>query len=271
MTSMGRARRPYLVVPRRRSVRRLLSLAVWLCLACPGGLLAATPEELFDAANSAYESADYDAAIAGYEKILAYGLYDPRVHYNLGNAYFRKGRLGASILHYERALKIDPGDSEARQNLDLARSQIRDRMAEPELQFPLLVVRDLVDGMSINAITLLFFALYIPTTALLGAIPLSADSVRRRVFAYGAAMLGILTLVAVAGLGYKIHDATSERAIIMEERVDVLAGPGEDNTVLYTVHEGTRLDVRNRREGWLQITLPDAGAGWIPVSAAEQV
>jgi tetratricopeptide (TPR) repeat protein len=271
MTRTEWARRPDREVPRRRPARRLLSLAAWLCLACPGGLPAATPEELFDAANGAYESADYDAAISAYEKILAYGLYDPRVHYNLGNAYFRKGRLGASILHYERALKIDPADSEARQNLDLARRQIRDRMAEPELQFPLLLVRDLVDGMSVNAITLLFFAFYIPTTSLLGAIPLSADMVRRRVFAYGAAVLGISTLVVVAGLGYKIHDATSERAIVMEERVDVLAGPGEDNTVLYTVHEGTSLDVRNRREGWLQVSLPDAGAGWIPVSAAEQV
>jgi tetratricopeptide (TPR) repeat protein len=249
----------------------LLNLVALLCLACPGPLVAATPDELFATANSAYEAADYDAAISTYETILAYGLYDPRVHYNLGNAFFKSGRLGASILHYERALKLDPGDNEARQNLDLARSQIRDRMAGPELQFPLLALRDLVDGISLNGITLLFFVFYLPTAALIGAIPLSSDPVRRRVFAYGAVVLGICTLVVIAGLGYKISDATTERAIVMEERVDVLAGPGEDNTVLYTVHEGTRLDIRNRREGWLQISLPDAGAGWIPISAAEQV
>lgn len=251
--------------------RWLMSLAVLLCLAGQGPLLAATPDELFGAANSAYEAGDYDAAIAGYEKILAYGLHDPRVHYNLGNAFFRSGRLGAAILHYERALKLDPGDLEARENLELARSQIRDRTAGPELQFPLLALRDLVDGLSLNGITLLFFVFYLPTAALIGAIPLSGDQVRRRVFGYAAAVLGLCTLVAIAGLGYKISDVTTERAIVMQERVDVLAGPGEDNTVLYTVHEGTRLDVRNRLEGWLQISLPDAGAGWIPSTAAEQV
>jgi tetratricopeptide (TPR) repeat protein len=271
MRSTRPVHRPDPEAARRARAPWLLRLAALFCLACPGSLQAATPAELFDAANGAYELADYDTAISSYEKILAYGVYDPRVHYNLGNAYFRRGRLGASILHYERALKLDPGDSEARQNLELARSQIRDRMADPELQFPLLALRDLLDGTSLNAITLLFFVFYLPTTALIGAIPLSRDEVRRRVLAYGAAVLGVCTLVAVAGLGYKIQDATSERAIVMEERVDVLAGPGEDNTVLYTVHEGTRLDVRNQREDWLQVSLPNAGAGWIPVSAAEQV
>ncbi len=249
----------------------IISLAALFGLAGPGSLHAATPAELFDAANSAYESADYDAAISSYEKILAYGVYDPRVHYNLGNAYFRSGRLGASILHYERALKLDPGDAEARQNLGLARSQIRDRVAEPELQFPMLAVRDLLDGTSPNRMTVLFLLFYLPTTALIGAIPLSRDEVRRRLFAYSAAVVGLCTLVALAGLGYKIQDATAERAIVMEERVDVLAGPGEDNTVLYTVHEGTRLEVRNRREGWFQVSLPNAGSGWIPASAVEQV
>lgn len=271
MMPTRRMRRPYPQAGPRLRAPRLLRMAILLCLAGAGSVHAATPEELFHEANSAYESADYDGAVSLYEKILAYGVHDPRVHYNLGNAYFRRGRLGASILHYERALKLAPGDSEARQNLELARSQIRDRVAEPELQFPLLAVRHLLDETSLNGITLLFFVFYLPTTALIGAIPLSRDGVRRRVYAYGAAVLGICTMVAVTGLTYKIHDATSERAIVMEERVDVLAGPGEDNTVLFTVHEGTRLDVRNRHEGWLQVSLPNAGAGWIPVSAAEQV
>jgi tetratricopeptide (TPR) repeat protein len=255
--------------PGRRG-RRLWLAA--LCLAGAAGVArSATPEELFDQANGAYEAADFDGAIAGYEKILAYGVHDPRVHYNLGNACFRKGRLGASILHYERTLRLDPGDAEARHNLELARSQIRDRVPDPELQFPLLALRDLLDGTSPNSMTFLFLVFYLPATALAGAIPLCRDAVRRRVFSYAAALLGLCTLVAIAGLGYKVRDAGSERAIVMQERVDVLAGPGEDNTVLYTVHEGTRLDVRNRREGWFQVSLPNAGSGWIPAAAVERV
>lgn len=28
--------------------------------------------------------------------------------YNLGNAYYRQGKLGLAILNYERALRLDP-------------------------------------------------------------------------------------------------------------------------------------------------------------------
>jgi uncharacterized protein YgiM (DUF1202 family) len=57
----------------------------------------------------------------------------------------------------------------------------------------------------------------------------------------------------------------------MEEKVDVLSGPAADNTVLFTVHEGTRLEVRNRRDGWYQVSLPNAMSGWVPSGAVEQV
>ena len=49
--------------------------------------------------------------------------------------------------------------------------------------------------------------------------------------------------------------------LVLAETVDVLSGPSSDNTSLFTVHEGLRVRVRNRREGWVQILLPGA-AGW---------
>ena len=253
-------------------VRALALLVTCLIVAGSGRpARAATPPEIFESANSAYEEADFESAVAAYERILAYGLYDPRVHYNLGNAYFKLGRLGAAILHYERALKIDPGDVEARDNLELARGQIRDRTADPEIQFPLLAVKRLLDGRSPNRATWEFLLFYLPAAGLLGAIPLTRDYVRRKVLGYGAVVLGLCALVVLGGLVYKIRDVTTERAIVMRDRVDVLSGPGQNNTVLFTVHEGTRLDVRNRLEGWYQISLPNAGSGWVPKSTVEQV
>ena len=41
--------------------------------------------------------------------------------FNLGDAYFRKGALGPAIWSFERALALDPGDEDARYNLDKAR------------------------------------------------------------------------------------------------------------------------------------------------------
>ncbi len=81
------------------------AILILLISPCAG---ASTPKELFDAGNGAYEQGRFQDAAAAYEKILGYGVGDPRVLYNLANAYFKMGKLGAAILHYERALRLDP-------------------------------------------------------------------------------------------------------------------------------------------------------------------
>jgi len=70
---------------------------------------ASTSRELFEAGNNAYEQGRFDEAATAYEKILGYGVSDPRVLYNLANSYFKQGKLGAAILHYERAWSSPAG------------------------------------------------------------------------------------------------------------------------------------------------------------------
>lgn len=271
---MSRSRRHAGAGGRSRGRRRVPFLAAlvatcWLPLSLPAR--AATPAEIFELGNEAYEATRYEEAAAAYEKILAYGLRDPRVHYNLGNAYFKLGRLGPSILHYERSLEIDPGDAEARANLEFATGLIRDRVPEPEIQYPILAIKNLLDRISSNRMAVIFLIPYLIATGLAGTIPLVRDVAKRRLLAYVTVLVGLVVVLMLVGLVYKIEDASAVRAIVMRDRVDVLSGPAADNTVLFTVHEGTRLDVRNQLDGWYQISLPNALSGWIPASTVERV
>jgi tetratricopeptide (TPR) repeat protein len=74
----------------------------------------------FTAAVAAYEKGDYARAralFAGTEKKAV----SAALEYNFGNACYQAGDYGAAILHYLRALSLDPHDPDARQNLALAR------------------------------------------------------------------------------------------------------------------------------------------------------
>lgn len=253
--------------------RSAVALAVLLLagFVAVGEARASTVRELFETGNGAYEQGRYQDAAAAYEKILGYGVVDPRVLFNLANAHFKMGRLGAAILNYERALRLDPADRDVRDNLEYARGLIRDRVTEAEIPYPVQVVRGFLDRLSINLLAGLFLIACYAGAALLGALPLTASYAARRALGYGAACAALAVVVTGLALGYMIDQTTSERAIVMEDKVDVLSGPAADNTVLFTVHEGARLELRNRRDGWYQVSLPNAMSGWVPSAAVEKV
>jgi tetratricopeptide (TPR) repeat protein len=250
--------------------RRVLAAVAVLCLP-PATASASTPAGIFEKANEAYEAGRYEEAASGYETILGYGLKDPRVLYNLGNCEFKMGHLGQAILNYERALRFDPSDQDVRDNLEFARGRIRDRMPEPEVPYPVQALQGTLDSISSGLMSGIFLGIYLVTATLAGVLILERDGVRRRALAYVLAGAGLALLAASGGLAYKVREDTASHAIVMEDRVDVRSGPAEDNTVLFTVHEGTRLEVRNRLDGWWQVSLPNALSGWIPAMSVEQV
>lgn len=257
-----------------RDAGRLLAasaLAAAAVLSSGGPARAATPEQLFEGANAAYDAGKFDEAAAAYEKIVAYRVLDPRVLYNLGNAYFKQGRLGPAILQYERALRLEPTDREIQDNLELARGQIRDRVAETDMQYPIRLAQSVVDAVPPNALSWLFLLAYVVTAGLLGTLVMSRSWVTRRLLGYGALLIGLVTVALGGGLAYKMHVASSAVAIVMQDKLDVRSGPGDENTVLFTVHEGTRMELRNRLDPWAQVSLPNGLSGWVPVSAIEKV
>ena len=79
-------------------------------------------QSAFDEANAAYAEGRYGEAAAMYQSLLD-EQPDAQVYYNLGNTYFKQGELAQSILAYERALRLNPNDKDAKYNLAFAQSR----------------------------------------------------------------------------------------------------------------------------------------------------
>ncbi|HVU37102.1 MAG TPA: tetratricopeptide repeat protein [Opitutales bacterium] len=80
----------------------------------------ADPQEAFSAGVAAYEKNDFAQArqlFAAVEKKSV----SPALEFNFGNACYQAGDYSGAILHYLRALAMDPRDPDAQQNLALAR------------------------------------------------------------------------------------------------------------------------------------------------------
>ncbi len=247
----------------RRLLPALLAAIALLGAAAPPAP-SPTADQLFARGNEAYSRGDYAGSAEAYRRIVDSGIRNSRVYFNLGNACFRLNRIGEAILYYEKALKLDPGDEEARENLRYANLRIRDRIPADDL--PLLLqllvrVRDLV---RLELMFRLFAGLYLLSMAVMAGWILGSR--KRWGPPAGAAALVLLLLAFSAGAWMFLQGRARTgggEAIVLAEKVEVLSGPGTENTLLASIHEGTKVRIHNRRDSWVQVTLPDGRAGWM--------
>ena len=250
-----------------RPSRRVLALmVVGSCAAMGGAPSLGAQEEIFEQGNQLYQAEDYDAAIEAYEAVLAGGFESHELHYNLGNAYFKAGDLGRSILSWERALKLEPGDADAQANLELAGRLTVDEV-EPLPRFWLLsVVSWWVKLLPRSALILLVGVGWVSLAAGTMTRILARGDVRRALG--GWLVLAGAGVVAVMGTNLFIRElgiGHTERGVILAEVVPVRSAPAsDDNLTLFEVHEGTRVRIDQRTEQWAEIVLDDGKVGWVP-------
>jgi tetratricopeptide (TPR) repeat protein len=235
------------------------------------GLQEEDPVALYQRGNRLYQEDDYTGAVEAYRRVLEGGLESADLYYNLGNAHFKAGSLGRAILSYERALRLRPGDSDIRANLELARSLTADEI-EPLPRFWVLSVL----SWWVNLLPRTGLLLTLVLAYLVGAGGIILLILSRRM---ALGRLGTW-LAAGGGLGILLFGCTLlvrerlvgevEWGIVMEDAAAVQSAPSEeDDLTLFRVHEGTRVRVDRAAEGWLEIVLEDGKVGWVPSDVLE--
>jgi tetratricopeptide (TPR) repeat protein len=215
-------------------------------------------EEGFFKANQAYKVGDFQEAIEEYLRLIRSGHGGGQIYYNLGNAYFRAGQVGRAILEYERAQLLIPRDPDLNFNLSHARDQIRDAIEEShgfiETAFFWL------KSFNLNELFWSFALLNL----LLWTI-LIIRLFHKSEWLYYMLLL-ILTAWFVTGLSFGLKYywiSSDDRAVILQKEVDILAGPEEDDTILFKLHEGTVVYKERSEDGWSLVRLPDKKRGWV--------
>ncbi len=84
----------------------------------------------------------------------------------------------------------------------------------------------------------------------------------------GGMIAGALFLLFGCVLAWKIYDDNyRKQGVIVDQKVDVRSGPGADNITIFTIHEGTKVQVRGSSNGWYQVSLPNGWNGWLEQNA----
>jgi len=235
-------------------------------------LPAASPEEnahLFARANQFYEQGKYQEAIQAYGALVSQGVQHQAVYYNLGNAYFKNGRLGLAIVCYERARRLDPSDQDIAENLAFAQARRVDKIEEPETPFwlsGLWWAHHLFPYPQQIWLTILFWAI---AHAGWAWWQLRRGETWRRAAIWISSGALLLTLLCGLSAFIKAQQAGKREAIIVVEKSDLVSGPAENNAVLAVIHEGFKVEIRQQADDWCQVVLPNGWNGWIRRSHLE--
>jgi tetratricopeptide (TPR) repeat protein len=263
-----------------RPARRRAGLAAATLLAAFCALLAAMipvaaagapagASEAFLEGNRLYQEGDYPGAVKAYERILESGVTAPELEYNLANAYLKAGRTGAAVLHYRRALVLRSKFESAEQNLSYARSLTQDVKPDEGASAPrwgwvsrLRLGPALASG--------LLFAVFTAFAAV-GVMRLRWWRERPAATVLQG-VLGGLALLLAAALFFEWHLIEGRHeAVVVAKETEVRAGPGDQYTVSFRLHEGTEVEIVRASTGWREVRVSDRLQGWAPETAVTAI
>lgn len=232
----------------------------------------------FTEANEQYAAGQYADAATIYEQCLnsnsdreLTSQSTAVIYYNLGNAYFKQGELAQAILAYERSLRLNPRDKDARHNLHFAQSRIVDNIEDTHAFFLSSWLRALRDQLSEGVWFYLSICLLI--LMCIGALVFAlATPITLRKTAFHIAWVALLFCIWTGINAYSVHQRDTQRreAIITQGIVNAKSSPDKSGTDLFTLHEGTKVSIHETIGDWCNIHVGNH-IGWIQISNLERI
>lgn len=215
-------------------------------------------------AHRAFHEGDYQGAALHFERLVELGAGSADVWFNLGAAHYRAGRKGHAAWAWENALRVDPGDEEARAALERLREELP--RAEVRIQAPLLdELGARLDG-DLAAIFLLFGWGFGCAFLALGRL----RSARRGLASGLAALALLVAAVGAAGLYLVERNLRAGWAVVLEP-VDLRAAPHGEAETVRALAEGARVRIERLEGRWALLRAGAGPGGWVPAEALGKV
>jgi len=229
-------------------------------------------QNAFQEGNKFYQEEKFEDAVNSYESILKSKKESVELYYNLGNAYYKLNKVAPAIYNYEKALLLNPNDVASKNNLRFAQNMTIDEI-KPVIE---VGFRKTVDdftlkytddewakiSIGISFVFLLFFIAYY----------FSENTILKRVFFVGLC-LALIALIATVSLAIKSKNLTEANrpAIVFAEITSVKLEPKNSAKDVFTLHEGTKVNVLEDHDNWKKIQLADERTGWISKDAIKEL
>ena len=237
---------------------------------------------LVEQADSAYTNDNFQEAVNLYNEILKTEGSSTTLYYNLGNSYYRLGQLGKAIVCYERALRLDPTNSDAHTNLEFVNSKIIDKPIDSGT-FISNTIDSIVLTLHPNTWAWLALASFV---LLLGCIALylfSGNIPLKKSGFFGGIIMFIATIILIVFALKAAHKTTEHNTAIITAPSTILStsprAPKDRSEEAVLLHEGTKIEIVDSissrsdsiPEKWYEVKIDNINRAWVNASQIEKI
>lgn len=224
-----------------------------------------------DHANQAYKQELYNEALKLYLQEAQQTGVSSSLYCNIGDTYYRLKDNVHAVLYYERALLLDPSNSDARFNLEFVRGKMQLPDDAGDSWFSNWVDQT-VSRLSSNAwavIAIVTFLLFLTGVA---AYLFLDNVLMRKIGFFGGALMIVASIVANLSAFHVYHKATDGNgAIIMPAEVTLSTAPRsprDKSEEAFELRQGTRVEIvdsiADKTSGkWLQVSTAGGHKAWL--------
>jgi tetratricopeptide (TPR) repeat protein len=228
------------------------------------------PDSLFIAGNRAYENKDYKAALDNYLQLEQYNYLSAPLYFNIGNCYFKEGKLGYSVLYYMRAQRLNPRDEDIKNNLAFARQFLPTSLEGVKINPVASFLDTITSPFTLNGLAWLSSLFFILLFLLLAAaVYFRIGGLGVKIFGY--AML-ILLLIFASMTTYKYRtEYLTHNGVIVANEAQIYSGPGVDNDLEFVGAYGLSFKIEKETGGYYLVIFENGRKGWISKASVEVI
>ncbi|WP_196886976.1 tetratricopeptide repeat protein [Aureivirga sp. CE67] len=244
---------------------RKLILFLCICIFSFASAQNQNPKTLFEQANSLYKADKYNEAIKKYKEIESEDYISDVLYFNMGNTYYKLNQIAPSIYYYEKALKVNPNNKEAKNNLVFANRLALDKIEE----VPNSVLENISDNfiMKFNYNQWAWIAVVGAfVCAIFFLIYYFSYTSKKKLLFFNVSIFAFIVFGISFFFAIKNHSliTKTKEAIIFSEKIPVKESPKMNSETLYDLHEGTKvLVIDSMEDGWSKIKIANGSEGWV--------
>ncbi len=232
----------------------------------------AQSEKSFEKGKELYKAGNFQEAISTWKKIVEGGEHSANLYFNLGNANYKLNNIGESVYYYEKALQLNPNDSDIKTNLAFAENARIDAI-EPLPQTVFKKWYNSISGIfTFNGWAILAIIFAFAFVALFLVYYFMASETRKRIL-FTLSIVSILFLVGSLAMAFTTFSdyKNNKPAIVFADKVTIKSEPNLGSNDAFVLHEGTKVQIISQDGDWFRIALTDGKDGWIPASEIKQL